>query len=257
MKAILLSAGQGRRLLPHTADRPKCSVTVGDRSLLEWQLSQIARCAFDEVVVVSGYRNDIVEDIVAASRYENLRVRTTYNPFYEHSDNLASCWLARHEMYGDFVLINGDTLFESAVLGKLLKSRNAPITLAADSKDHFDDDDMLIVSEGNRLIRVGKRLNDNRVNGESIGMLAFDAVGANLFRDKLDEMMRNGSGMQRWYLSAIDELAQDGLVGVCRINGLGWCEVDTPFDLSHAANVVKEWDDGFDKQGARNIAAIS
>ena len=257
MKAILLSAGQGRRLLPHTAERPKCAVAVGDRSVLEWQLSQIACCGFDEVVVVSGYRTDLVDEIAASARFDGMRVRTTYNPFYEHSDNLASCWLARHEMHGDFVLINGDTLFEAAVLARLLENRCSPITLTADTKDHFDDDDMLIVAEGPRLLRVGKRLNDDRVNGESIGMLAFNAIGANAFRDQLDRMMRDGSGMQRWYLSAIDALAQDGVVGVCRIDGLAWCEVDTPFDLVHAATVVARWDNEADKHSAKKLAQIS
>ena len=53
--------------------------------------------------------------------------------------------------------------------------------------------------------------------------------------------MRKGDGLKRWYLSAIDELAQTGVVGISSIHGLSWCEVDDPVDLAHAVQVVKTW----------------
>ncbi|PKL99248.1 MAG: nucleotidyltransferase, partial [Gammaproteobacteria bacterium HGW-Gammaproteobacteria-7] len=63
MKAILLSAGQGSRLLPLTADRPKCTLEVGDRPVLEWQLNALADNGIDEVVVVTGFRAAQVDAI--------------------------------------------------------------------------------------------------------------------------------------------------------------------------------------------------
>ena len=53
--------------------------------------------------------------------------------------------------------------------------------------------------------------------------------------------MRMGDGLNRWYLSAIDELAQSGIVGTSSIHGLSWCEVDDPVDLAHAEQVVRTW----------------
>ena len=55
MRAIILSAGQGRRLLPLTAEVPKSAILVNQQSMLEWQLQEIAQCAIDEVVVVTGF----------------------------------------------------------------------------------------------------------------------------------------------------------------------------------------------------------
>ena len=54
MKVIILSAGQGRRLLPLTESRPKCSLPINGRPLLEWQLREISLCAVDEVVIATG-----------------------------------------------------------------------------------------------------------------------------------------------------------------------------------------------------------
>ena len=65
MKIIILSAGQGRRLLPLTQSRPKCSLLINGRPLLEWQLREISLCAVDEVVIATGYEAGVVEEIVA------------------------------------------------------------------------------------------------------------------------------------------------------------------------------------------------
>lgn len=238
MKSIILSAGQGRRLLPLTESTPKCALPVAGRPLLEWQLHELGR-SVDEVVVVTGFGADQVDAIAAGWR--TLPVRTLYNPFYALSDNLGTCWVAREEMTGPFVLINGDTLFEAAVVERLLATAStAPVTLVIDRKDAYDADDMKVVVDGARLCRVGKTLSEG-VNGESIGMMVFRGEGPELFRRKVAEVMRYGEGVKRWYLSAIDELAGQGHVAVCDIHGLSWCEVDEAEDLANAQRVVAAW----------------
>ncbi|MEO0972572.1 MAG: NTP transferase domain-containing protein [Pseudomonadota bacterium] len=240
LKAIILSAGQGRRLLPLTQRTPKCALDVAGQSALEWQLGQIAQTAIDEVVVMTGFQAPVVEAIV--SRFHGVPVRTIHNPFYAACDNLGTCWLARPEMDRDFVIMNGDTLFEAAVLHRLL---DAPpthgITLCIDRKASYDDDDMKVVETQGTLRRVGKQLPGEPVNAESIGLMSFRHAGPQLFSDQLDRMMRDESSLKRWYLSAIDGLAPSQQVGVCSIEGLSWCEVDDAADLAHAATVVRTW----------------
>ena len=240
MKAIILSAGQGRRLLPLTEVTPKCCLRPGGLSILEWQIRELSAAGVDEVVVVTGFGHEKVEEIVRQAK--GIRARTLYNPFYAQSDNLGTCWVARGEMDGPFVLINGDTLFETAVMQRLFKDVSSyPITLATDQKVSYDDDDMKVWAEGSRLCRVGKRLDLSHVNGESIGMMYFNVNGAEIFVKKVEKLMRQGDGLTRWYLSAIDELAQARVVGISSIHGLSWCEVDDPVDLAYAETVVRTW----------------
>jgi len=240
MKAIILSAGQGRRLMPLTEVTPKCCLRPGGVSILEWQITQLTVSGIDEVVVVTGFGHDAVEEVIDGIK--GIKVRTLYNPFFRLSDNLGTCWVARGEMDTPFVLINGDTLFEAAVLQHLLTDAgHYPVTLATDQKISYDSDDMKIWSERDRLCRVGKTLDLSHVNGESIGMMVFSRAGGEIFSAKVEDLMRKGDGLKRWYLSAIDELAQTGVVGVSSIHGLSWCEVDDPVDLAHAVQVVKTW----------------
>ena len=94
MKAIVLSAGQGRRLLPLTESAPKCAVDLHGRSLLDWQIDHLLDSGVDEVVVVTGFGAERV-DALLARRQDRVPVRSLYNPFFEVADNLASCWYRR------------------------------------------------------------------------------------------------------------------------------------------------------------------
>lgn len=240
MKAIILSAGQGRRLMPLTSNMPKCCLPLHGISILEWQLRQIAQCDIDEVVVVTGFEHEMVDSIV--NHVKGIKVRTLHNPMFAHTDNLGTCWEARTEMEDPFVLMNGDTLFEAAILQRLLACETGyQVTLASDTKPHFDLDDMKIISDGDRLLKVSKQLDISLVDGESIGLMVFNQAGADAFTEKLEEMMDKENALKLWYLSAIDQLASQGIAGICPIDGLSWCEVDDAADFKAAADVVIQW----------------
>jgi len=96
MKVILLSAGQGKRLLPLTGDQPKCALLLGDKTALEWQLESLVEAGASEVVVATGFQAGIVRQIVHGFR--KLPVRIAHNPSYAPCDNLGTCGVGRHEM---------------------------------------------------------------------------------------------------------------------------------------------------------------
>ena len=241
MKAVILSAGQGKRLLPLTADRPKCILPVRGRTLIEWQVDELARCGIEQVIAVLGYGADKVEDVLRR-RYGTDRVKTVYNEAYAVSDNLVSCWTVHDEMISDFVLLNGDTLFEAAVLKRLLGTEHHPVTVAINHKKQYDDDDMKVELDGQRLVKIGKGLLPDQVHGESIGMILFRDRGPMLFRDAIEKALRDPSSQSKWYLSVIDDLAQSLPVWTCSVEGLQWCEVDYPADLKLAEGVVAACD---------------
>lgn len=249
MKAVILSAGQGKRLLPLTADSPKCILPIMGQTLIEWQIEELAKCGIDQVSVVLGYRADKVERILR-SRYGTHRVRTLYNAAYAVSDNLVSCWAAHDEMNEDFVLLNGDTLFEEAVLNRLLEMGDHSVTVVVSQKNEYDADDMKVELDGCRLVKIGKDLIPDQVDGESIGMILFRDRGPMMFCDAIQKALRDPSSQTKWYLSVIDEMARKLPVWTCSIHGLQWCEVDYRADLKQAEKVVTAC-------GARRPAAVS
>jgi choline kinase len=240
MKAIILSAGQGRRLLPLTERVPKCMLPVQGRPLIAWQLDALMRCGIGDITVVVGYGAEMVEAGLAAYGHPQ-KIRALYNPFFATTDNLVSCWVARGEMQDEFLILNGDTLFEAGVLARLLAAPEHPITLAISCKGRYDDDDMKVIRDGDRLVRVGKKLALDRVDAESIGMMTFRGEGPGLFRDAIDRAMRTPDALKQWYLSLIDTLGARGVVYTQQISPQGWTEVDSVADLERAATPGAPW----------------
>jgi choline kinase len=246
VKAIILSAGQGSRLHPHTAVRPKCMIEVdGERSILEVQLETLADCGVEEAVVVVGFGAEHVEAFLRDRPVPGIRTRTIFNPFYRTSDNLMTCWLVREELKDEFILLNGDTVFEHGVLDALLDSTPAPITLTINEKSEYDDDDMKIsLGDSLRLSRVSKQL-VNDIHGESIGLISFRGEGPAIFRASLERAAREPGALTSYYLSVIDRVAASVCVETVAITGLWWQEVDTPEDLLAIRESLNPSEDDF------------
>ena len=154
-KAIILSAGQGRRLLPLTESSPKCLLPISGKTIIEWQIDALLAAGIGEISVVTGFQTGLVEALLQQRYSDHKQIRTLFNPFFEVADNLASCWIARSVMDCNFLLLNGDTVFDVSLLTQVLESESAPITLSIDYKkvydtliDTFDSQEVVLISFG-------------------------------------------------------------------------------------------------------------
>jgi choline kinase len=240
-RAIILAAGQGKRLLPLTESRPKCLVELSGRTLLAWQLLRLEAAGVEEAVIVTGFRADAVETEVARLGLKRMHVRLAFNPFYSVADNLASCWIVRQEFDREVLVLNGDTLFGAGVAERLLAAPPAEITVTVDRKSSYDADDMKVLTDAdNRLLAIGKTIES--YDAESIGFLRFSAVGAAKFVSTAEHILHRPDGLRRWYLSVIDELAKGGVdVRVQSIEGLEWGEMDFPADVENLTRLSSGW----------------
>jgi len=143
-----LSAGQGKRLFPFTVDRPKCLLDINNYTIIEYQINTLCKIGIDQIVVVTGFKSKMVENYLKTI-YKKINIKFCYNPFYSVSDNLATCWIARNEFDNDFLIVNGDDLFESSLIKKLLNSDSVPVTVAVNVKETYDADDMKVICDKN------------------------------------------------------------------------------------------------------------
>lgn len=240
MKAIILSAGQGSRLGHLTAEKPKCLIEFGGLTLLDRQLDALAANGVSESVVVTGFRDDLVEAALAR-RSGGPAVRTIYNPFYKVADNLGSLFMARDWLSGECLVWNGDTLVSDQLMSRVLANRRPGICVTIDRKDAYDADDMKVIEEGGRLKAIGKRLGAG-ANAESIGLLALRSGGAELLREAVERDIRTPEGTTIWYLRVIHHVAQESEVWTLDISGDEWGEVDFPADVERAEELVRRWD---------------
>ena len=62
LKAIILAAGEGVRLLPITATRPKHLIRVGGKAILEHCLDAFKANGVTEAVIVTHYMGEAIRE---------------------------------------------------------------------------------------------------------------------------------------------------------------------------------------------------
>ena len=54
MKAIILAAGSGSRLLPITKEIPKCLIRVSDKCILDYQLDALLELEITDIAIITS-----------------------------------------------------------------------------------------------------------------------------------------------------------------------------------------------------------
>ncbi len=175
MKLFLLAAGRGKRLMPMTADVPKCLISVGENvTLLGKVLAEARRStAISEAVIVAGYKVEKIEAAVQDAAGD-FPVRVVYNPFYEISSPLVSLYLAHLSgmSQDDFMVGNGDTFYRAALFDRMASLADG-IALAVESDRLRDRDGVKVEMDQVGVVqRVGKDLPLESVGGVSLGLVS-------------------------------------------------------------------------------------
>jgi bifunctional UDP-N-acetylglucosamine pyrophosphorylase/glucosamine-1-phosphate N-acetyltransferase len=119
MDAILLAAGLGTRLRPHTLTTPKPLLPVQGRPILDWTLAALPR-SVDRVIVVVHYLADKVESYLREQTLFRDWVAVPQGEPRGTGDALRKC--RAHVRSDRFLVINGDDLFGAADLAALAET---------------------------------------------------------------------------------------------------------------------------------------
>ncbi len=230
MKAIIIAAGHGSRLLPLTLETPKCLVPVGGRAILDHQLRAIRAAGIGAVTVVGGYRIAQIGEHLAGRREDDLATDLVFNPFWAAGSSIGSVWAARALLTGPFVLMNGDTIFDPAVLAAAVADARRGVKLVVDTLAAPEPDDMLVAVADGRVRAVGKGLDPARATHRSLGLVASTGGGA--YADGLRAVIGGENGIHAYHHAIIDRLAGvDAVAAVAIPAGTPWQEIDRPDDI--------------------------
>lgn len=248
MKAIIIGAGRGRRLMPLTKDTPKCFAEIGGKRILDWALEAFASAGLGDVVFIGGYQ---IERVRMA--YPHLTF--CHNVEWERNNILASLFYAEEHFADGFVCSYADILYRPRVVQKLMASPY-DITLVVDTNwrnryrlrtQHPEHDAEKVLAEGDRLLRVSRDVASDEAHGEYIGVARFTSRGAEVLREHYRRVLREYNGRpfhgapsvrKAYFIHIVQEMIEQG-VPVYKVDTHGdYVEVDTTEDYFIAQ---REW----------------
>lgn len=247
MKTIILAAGQGTRLRPHTDDKPKCMVELAGKPLLHHQMNAMSKCGIDDnIFIVGGYRIDALHAPGAA---------VIQNPQYDRTNMVYTLFCAReHIQPGEDLLISyGDIIYEPQVLQTLLDC-NAPVCLAADRQwrrlwqlrmdDPLSDAETFLMDTNGNITELGKQPQSyDQVQAQYMGLIKIRGDKVSDFIAAYDAMDRtasyDGKDFNNMYLTSfIQHLIDIGWNVKASLVENGWLEVDTAEELAHYEKLI-------------------
>lgn len=223
MKAVILAAGKATRILPLTKDTPQSLLKVGDKTILERQIYALNQCNIKDIIVVTGYLSDKIEDFS-----KGKKIKTFFNPFYSVSGMLMTLWIVKEELKDGFVLLYSDVLFEKIIIKQLLESKG-DICLAI-KKDGVREEAEKVLEENGLITKISKAELKNDGDAEFIGIVKFSTNGAKLLINEINEIAR--TQLNASLIDVIQALIDKGhKIHSCNINDAKWVDIDFEKDL--------------------------
>jgi choline kinase len=233
MKAVILAAGVGRRLQSFT---PKCLLSIGETILLFRCLEALEHVGISEVTIVVGYKQELIREAVA-SWSGSIPVHFLVNEEFERG-SIVSLWVARQALLDDdTVIMDADVLFHQSILERLIASSHPNVLLMDETVAQDTEECMVVVRQG-RVIALTKELPEiyDEV-GEGVGFLKLSRYDAPNLLKSVEVRISQGL-LDMEYEDALPDFFQATLVGVEKIGGLPWIEIDFPKDVVCAQNDV-------------------
>ncbi len=106
-RAVVLAGGRGTRLAPYTSVLPKPLMPIGDRSILELVLGQLATCGITNVTLCVGYLSHLIEAVLSNRADDGVQV--TYVQEEKALGTAAPLRLVPG-LESAFIVMNGDVL---------------------------------------------------------------------------------------------------------------------------------------------------
>ncbi len=231
MKAIIMAAGGGRRLLGLNLNKPKCLLTAsGGETLIRRSVNLLVSKGISDITVIVGYKADLIRN--------ELNNDVTYfeNPHFRTTNSIMSLWYAKDLLEDDVLLLNGDLYYEHDILDYAINQTN-PVVMLADST-RIDNADYRFGFIGDQINRFGKHLTNQETDGEYVGIVRIDECFIQTFKQTLEEMITAGKSNIWWEDVLYSFISKHVPIHFFDVAGTFWTEVDTLRDYKYLKNWI-------------------
>ena len=239
MIGVILAAGMAKRLRPLTDTKPKCLLKVGDRTLLERTIDAMVATGITELVVVTGYRGEMIREWINTHR-PTLKWTFIDNADYEHNNNIYSLWLAGQVVRGqEFLLMDSDILCDPQAVAEVARQQEPALAL---NRHELGEEEMkIVVDQDNRITEISKTCRVEDAVGESVGIEKMTAAYSEALYRELDQMIEKEGLIDIFYERAFERLIPQGhtfkVVDTTRFFSY---ELDIPEDFERATALLPE-----------------
>jgi choline kinase/ubiquinone/menaquinone biosynthesis C-methylase UbiE len=244
MKAVILGAGRGMRMGSTPADKPKCLLELGGRTLLDWTIGSLRESGIEDLAFVGGYQIDQVRQAFPDLRFY-------FNSAWSRTNVLASFFAAEPDLHDALLISYSDVVHLPSMIGDLMES-DGDITLLVDTQwvkrqaeipDAATNVEKVQLDPAGQVVAIGKDVCADQAQAEFMGLMKLSQQGAAVMRQAYHHLLESQNGhavdgeldLSGAYLTDFLQKIVDQGVRVNTMPVAGnWLHFDTIEDLHNA-----------------------
>ncbi|HWG91208.1 MAG TPA: sugar phosphate nucleotidyltransferase [Candidatus Thermoplasmatota archaeon] len=149
MRAVILAAGEGSRLRPLTATKPKVMIKVGNKPLVEYTVQALAANGIKHVTMVVGYHRERVQTYFGDGRRFGLKIDYVFQESLLGTAHALAHIPVQDE---DLLVLGGDNIVDAPLIADLLRRREGLSLVAKESNNPTKYG--VLTLEGDRVVRI-------------------------------------------------------------------------------------------------------
>lgn len=123
MKAVILAAGEGQRLRPFTASKPKVMIRVGNKPILQFVVEALGKAGITDIMMVVGYRKDRVMSHFGNGSKFGVDIEYVFQN--QQLGTAHALKQAEKAVDGNFLVVPGDNIIDENTVKSALEAKNS------------------------------------------------------------------------------------------------------------------------------------
>jgi len=219
MQAVILAAGEGQRLRPFTANKPKVMIKVANKPILEFVISALKEAGIQDIIIVIGYKRDRVIEYFGNGKNFDVRIQ------YAFQDQQLGTAHALKQAEGliksdEFLVLAGDNIVDSKSIRALKQTWSLSCKISNEPTKYG-----VLITENERVKKIIEKPTEPISNLVNTGIYRFNKEIFDWIGEETD------------LVSVINKMIKRGYEFRCVKANL-WMDVVYPWDIIKVNELV-------------------
>ncbi|MCJ7570780.1 MAG: sugar phosphate nucleotidyltransferase [Candidatus Thermoplasmatota archaeon] len=224
MKAVILAAGEGKRLRPFTETMPKVMLPIANKPIIEYVFDAIKKTGMDEIILVVGYKKEVIMDYF--KEYKGIKI--TYIIQDKQLGTAHALLQAKDNLKESFIVLAGDNIIDDKGIQKLIQDKSEYSIIV---KEHpYPSKYGVVFLENQNLKEIVEKPKEEIGKFISTGIYKFPM---NVFK-KLEQLNKQGI---HDLSSVVESLLKDGILFSTNTAD-SWMDIVYPWDLIQVNEIM-------------------
>lgn len=221
---VILAAGEEKHF-----QHPRCLLSLGEENLLDRHIKILREMGINRIVLVIGENHKLYNKYSLEKNVEIIQ-----NSSYKSTGTLYSLSLIKESVKEDFILIEGDLIYDKEVIKELISDGCKNSTVISSLSNNRDS--VFISMKGDKLVKISKDpYSLDNINGELVGI---SKISYPFFLKMMSEM-RGVDNPLIYYEYILERVAKTLSMNCLTPTSLLWSEIDNEEQFKNARDIYK------------------